>query len=68
MTHALPIGRAAVPAALLSLALLAPAQAQTFVSTGVNIRSGPGPSYPVIGRITARRGATVLGCVSGSMW
>ena len=34
----------------------------------LNIRSGPGPQYSVIGAIPTRGQATVLGCVPGSLW
>jgi uncharacterized protein YraI len=34
----------------------------------LNVRSGPGPQYPVIGAIPANGKATIIGCIQGSMW
>ena len=36
--------------------------------TPLNVRSGPGPQYPVIGAIPTNGQATVLGCIEGSLW
>jgi uncharacterized protein YraI len=64
--------RAFLPAALISVAMLSSAQAQTpaiaIANTDVNMRSGPGPEYPVIGMIRDGRRANVLGCIEGSRW
>ena len=63
-------------------ALLQPAVAQTtttttttvatqtmaMATTPLNIRSGPGPEYPVIGAIPTNGQAAVLGCIEGSQW
>ena len=59
-----------LPAALLALAIAGPAQAQTTATatTDLNIRSGPGPEYPVLGHIQDNRSAEVLGCIQGSLW
>ena len=36
--------------------------------TDLNVRSGPGPEYPVVGLVGAGHQATVTGCVQGSKW
>jgi uncharacterized protein YraI len=36
--------------------------------TDLNIRSGPGPEYPVIGFIQAQDPVTMIGCIEGSLW
>jgi len=62
--------RVLVSAAIVSLALIGTAQAQTTgtATTDLNIRSGPGPEQPVIGLIKARQQARILGCIEGSLW
>lgn len=47
-----------------SLAVAATASAVT----DLNIRSGPGPQYSVIGAIQDGDRATVKGCIEGSLW
>ncbi|MEJ8571431.1 DUF1236 domain-containing protein [Microbaculum marinum] len=37
-------------------------------TTDLNIRSGPGPQYPVVGVIDNNSAATVNGCMQGSKW
>ena len=37
-------------------------------TTPLNIRSGPGPQYSVIGAIPDRGQATIIGCIQGSLW
>ena len=56
-------------AAFLGL-LAGPGLAQTAATatTDLNIRSGPGPQYEVIGVINANDGTTVNGCLEGSKW
>lgn len=51
-------------------ALTQPASAATVASatTPLNIRSGPGPEYPVTGAIPTNGQATILGCIEGSLW
>lgn len=44
------------------------AQQSVVASTDLNVRSGPGPQYPVIGVIGVDEQATLMGCVDGSMW
>jgi uncharacterized protein YraI len=58
-------------AALTAVAALSqPASAATLASatTPLNIRSGPGPEYPVTGAIPTNGQATILGCIEGSLW
>ncbi len=57
-------------AAGLAAVLAAPASAATFATatTPLNIRSGPGPRYAVIGAIPARGRASIVGCIKGSLW
>ena len=57
-------------ATLAVFAIAAPAAAATVAvaTTPLNIRSGPGPQYPVIGAIAANSQAVVNGCIQGSLW
>lgn len=52
------------------LALTSAAFADTSVSavTDLNVRSGPGPQYPVIGVLGAGQQATLNGCLENSKW
>ncbi|RST84325.1 DUF1236 domain-containing protein [Aquibium carbonis] len=52
------------------LAFATPALAQfaAVATTDLNIRSGPGPQYEVVGSIGASETATVNGCMEGSRW
>lgn len=52
------------------LALSASAFAQTAVSaaTDLNVRSGPGPQYPVVGLLGAGESTTLNGCLESSKW
>ena len=43
-------------------------QTLALATTPLNIRSGPGPEYPVTGAIPTNGQATVLGCIEGSQW
>ena len=36
--------------------------------TDLNIRSGPGPEYPVIGLIQTQEQVNMIGCIEGSLW
>lgn len=51
-----------------SLAGAAHAQTPVTATTDLNVRSGPGPQYPVVGVIGANQGATLDGCLEGSKW
>ena len=44
------------------------AQFNATATTDLNIRSGPGPQYEVVGAIGASEAATVNGCLQGSKW
>jgi uncharacterized protein YraI len=52
-------------------ALSNPASAETTVVTAMtplNIRSGPGPQYSIVGAIPDRGQARMIGCMQGSLW
>ncbi|RDV01165.1 DUF1236 domain-containing protein [Undibacter mobilis] len=55
-------------AALAAVALPASAATLATATTSLNIRTGPGPEYPVIGAIPDKGQATVTGCIAGSLW
>jgi len=55
-------------AALALLTGAAAAQTTATATTDLNIRSGPGPQYEVIGVIESGGSATVNGCLQGSKW
>lgn len=44
------------------------AQTSASATTDLNIRSGPGPQYPVTGVINAGEQATINGCLENSKW
>ena len=44
------------------------AAATAIATADLNIRTGPGPDYPVIGAIRYNEQATILGCIDGSLW
>lgn len=47
----------------------APAQAASgFVSTGVNLRSGPGVEYPVVATISSQEFLEINGCITAWNW
>lgn len=55
------LGAVAVPGVVL-------AQTAATATTDLNIRSGPGPQFEVIGVIDADESTTVSGCLEGSKW
>jgi uncharacterized protein YraI len=58
-------------AALLVFAAPVPSDAAVVMASAVtplNIRSGPGPQYDVIGVINLRGHAEIKGCIEGSLW
>jgi uncharacterized protein YraI len=57
-------------AALMAAALSSAASAAITASAIIplNVRSGPGPQYPVIGAIPLNGKATIIGCIQGSLW
>lgn len=58
----------ATVAALAALSQPASAQSTATATTSLNIRTGPGPEYPVTGAIPDNGQATVTGCIQGSLW
>jgi uncharacterized protein YraI len=52
------------------VALSIPASAATVATalTPLNIRSGPGPQYSIVGAIPIRAQATIIGCIQDSLW
>ena len=61
-----PLTAAAV--ALTALSGTAMAQTDVLATTDLNIRSGPGPQYDVVGVIGANQPATLEGCLENSQW
>jgi SH3-like domain-containing protein len=59
-----------VAAMTAAAALSVPASAATLVSamTPLNIRTGPGPQYGIVGAIPDRGQAVILGCIQNSLW
>jgi len=70
MKRATVLGAVTALAAISLPVLSLPASAATLATatTSLNIRTGPGPEYPVIGAIPQRGSATVTGCIQGSLW
>ena len=66
----MPRTRAIIIGLLTASALSGAASAATVASaiTSLNIRSGPGPQYGVVGAIPAKAQATITGCIRGSLW
>jgi uncharacterized protein YraI len=58
----------AAAGALMAMSGAAMAQTSVTATTDLNIRSGPGPQYEVIGAISADGSATLEGCMEGSKW
>ncbi|MEO3387241.1 DUF1236 domain-containing protein [Mesorhizobium sp. CAU 1741] len=58
----------ATAGAMLIMSGAAMAQTAVVATTDLNVRSGPGPQYPVIGAIGADQEATLMGCLEGSSW
>lgn len=54
--------------AVVAMSTSAFAQSMVVATTDLNIRSGPGPQYPVVGAITVDGQATLNGCLEGSKW
>lgn len=61
------LGTAAAIAAATMIPSLALAASASAI-TDLNIRSGPGPQYTVVGAIKDGDNATVKGCIEGSLW
>lgn len=62
--------RTIIAGAVAALMLTGSAYAQTAVTatSDLNIRSGPGPQYPVVGVIDIDGQAALEGCLEGSKW
>lgn len=54
--------------ALCAFAGAASAQSTATAVTDLNIRSGPGPQYPIVGYIGASDQVSVTGCLEASKW
>jgi uncharacterized protein YraI len=65
MKHRIAIGAVA---AVLTLSGSAYAQTVVTATSDLNIRSGPGPQYPVVGVIGIDGQAALDGCLEGSRW
>lgn len=59
---------AAASAVALGFAAPASAQVAATATTDLNMRSGPGPNYEVVGVIGVDGDVTVLGCLPSSAW
>jgi uncharacterized protein YraI len=59
-----------IAAVTATAALSNPALAATLATamTPLNIRSGPGPQYSIVGAIPDRGQATIIGCIQDSLW
>src|SRR3569623_2717885 len=70
MKRATVLGAVTALAALSLPVLSLPAAAASLATatTSLNIRSGPGPEYPVVGAMPERGSATGTGCIQGSLW
>ncbi len=63
--------RIAIVLAALSAACFSTAASAVVVASSVtplNVRSGPGPQYPVVAAIPAHGKAIIIGCIQGSLW
>lgn len=54
--------------ALVGFAGVAAAQVSAQATADLNVRSGPGPEYPVVGVIMSSESATIDGCIENSKW
>jgi uncharacterized protein YraI len=59
-----------VAALAANAALAVPASAEIIATamTPLNIRSGPGPQYSIIGAVPDRGHTTIIGCIQDSLW
>jgi uncharacterized protein YraI len=67
---AMQLRKTVLLAALMAAAVSMTASAAIVASamTPLNVRSGPGPQYPVIGAIPVNGKTTIIGCIEGSLW
>jgi uncharacterized protein YraI len=68
MTRKFPLFAPAIAIPFLVCAGGAMAQTMAAATTDLNIRSGPGPEFDVIGLIKADQQVMVNGCINGSKW
>jgi hypothetical protein len=68
MTTAAAVSQPAFAQTLTTTTTTVATQTLATAMTPLNIRSGPGPEYPVIGAIPTNGQAVVLGCIEGSQW
>ncbi|MFC5586726.1 DUF1236 domain-containing protein [Nitratireductor kimnyeongensis] len=66
--HTMLFKGAAAGVALLALTGLAGAEVLARAAADLNIRSGPGPQYPIVGVIGVNEEAEIEGCREGSKW
>ena len=66
--HTKSILSIAALAAATALSTSASAATLATATTPLNIRSGPGPQYSVVGVINDRTSARMIGCIQGSLW
>jgi len=59
---------AAAAAAAFTFSPIASAAMTAAATADLNIRSGPGPQYPVVGVVNANETVTLTGCIEGSKW
>jgi len=67
----MPFRRTILAATLLATSALASAASAATLAEAtipLNVRSGPGPQYAVIGAIPVRGKATIIGCIQDSLW
>lgn len=59
-----------IAAVMTAAAAASPALAATTATatTPLNIRSGPGPQFPVVGVLNENAPTVVTGCIQGSLW
>jgi uncharacterized protein YraI len=59
-----------IAALVANAALAVPASAEIIATamTPLNIRSGPGPQYSIVGAIPDRGHTTIIGCIQDSLW
>jgi uncharacterized protein YraI len=71
MRHRIGASRSILAGLALSAALLMPALAQAapaFVTSGLNMRAGPGTEYPVVAQLEPGVQVEVFGCLEGYGW
>lgn len=59
---------AVAAAALFAFTGIAAAEVAATATVDLNLRSGPGPQYPVVGVIDSQGSANVFGCIESGTW